>query len=192
MLAPGHDASLQELFAALPGAQARRATRAGALPPGAPGEHATLPALRADPFCVPDLDRFLAASGRGWPRTRWSLLQEAREQHARAAGLVALSSAEDAELEVQGLGGELKPFQRAGVAYLLTAAGRSSPTSRGSARRSRRSPTLQADDAFPAIVVCPANLKLNWRRETEAWLPGRTVRVLSGLDCSRRAAARRT
>src|SRR6185312_3294370 len=39
---------------------------------------------------------------------------------------------------------------------------------------------LQADDAFPAVVVCPANLKLNWLRETRAWLPGRSVELLSG------------
>ncbi len=44
--------------------------------------------------------------------------------------------------------------------------------------------TVQADEAFPAVVVCPANLKLNWMREIEHWLPGRTVRLLSGLGRS--------
>jgi SNF2 family DNA or RNA helicase len=29
-------------------------------------------------------------------------------------------------------------------------------------------------------VVCPASLKLNWLRELERWLPGRTVQALSG------------
>ena len=40
--------------------------------------------------------------------------------------------------------------------------------------------TLQAADAFPAVVVCPASLKLNWVRELEHWLPGRSTRALSG------------
>lgn len=39
---------------------------------------------------------------------------------------------------------------------------------------------LAATDAYPAVVVCPASLRLNWERETRKWLPGRTVEVLSG------------
>src|SRR5262249_16900649 len=46
--------------------------------------------------------------------------------------------------------------------------------------------TLQADGAFPAVVVCPANLKLNWERETRTWLPGRTVQRISGLGTAAR------
>ena len=56
----------------------------------------------------------------------------------------------------------------------------SSPTSRASARRSRRSRRVQADLAYPAVVVCPASLKLNWLREIETWLPGRKAIALSG------------
>jgi SNF2 family DNA or RNA helicase len=33
-------------------------------------------------------------------------------------------------------------------------------------------------------VVCPASLKLNWQRELEQWLPGRTTEVLEGTDAS--------
>ena len=82
-----------------------RAARRRAAPAGRPGaarrrrEHARLPAIRADPFCVPELDRFLAAHDVWVEPEALALLQEVREQHARAAGLVALSAATDAPLE---------------------------------------------------------------------------------------------
>jgi SNF2 family DNA or RNA helicase len=40
--------------------------------------------------------------------------------------------------------------------------------------------TLEADGAYPAIVVCPASLKLNWEREAARWLPHRSVAVIHG------------
>jgi SWI/SNF-related matrix-associated actin-dependent regulator 1 of chromatin subfamily A len=39
---------------------------------------------------------------------------------------------------------------------------------------------LEADEAFPAIVICPASMKLTWAREAAHWLPHRSQQVLSG------------
>ncbi len=133
VLAPGHDPSLLEAFAALQGALPRRPRR------GQEGEHARLPAIRADPFCVPELDHFIASREVWVAPEALELLQEVREQHARAAGIVALSGATDAQLDVRGLGGELKPFQRAGVRYLL-AQRRSAPGRRAGSRQDDRGP----------------------------------------------------
>ena len=43
---------------------------------------------------------------------------------------------------------------------------------------------LEADDAYPAVVICPASLKLNWQREIEHWLPHRSHAVVSGTSAT--------
>ena len=173
VLAPGHDPTLPVKFAAL----------RGVLPCGprrVAHEHARAPAIRADPFCVPELDRFLQAHEIWVAPEALALLQEVREEHARAAGLVALSAATDAPLRVPGLGGELKPFQRAGVSYLLAQRRAFLADEQGLGKTIEALAALESDAAYPAVVVCPASLKLNWLREVERWLPGRSVQVLAG------------
>jgi SWI/SNF-related matrix-associated actin-dependent regulator 1 of chromatin subfamily A len=203
VLAPGHDESQLDAFGELPGASPQQpagAGRGGASRGGAyrgrlnaagqaggtrRGEHASLPAIRADPFCVEDLDSFLAERHIWIEPDALVLLQEIREQHARAAGLVALSAATDAEFEAPNLGGELKPFQRAGVAYLLAQRRAFLADEQGLGKTIEALAALEADDAYPAIVVCPASLKLNWMREIERWLPGRTAQALAGTGAKR-------
>ncbi len=187
VLAAGHDPALVREFAALRGVLepvgprgGTRTLRGTPLRGGQAGEHAQLPAIRADPFCVPQLDAFLA-DGEVWvDPDALALLQEIREQHARAAGLVALSAATDATLHVAGLGGELKPFQRAGVSYLLARRRAFLADEQGLGKTIEALAAIEAAGASPAVVVCPASLKLNWLRELERWLPQRSARALSG------------
>ncbi len=174
VLAPGHDSAQLEGFAALAGTLPVKPRR------GSGHEHEHLPAIRADPFCVPELDAFLAEHGTWVAPEALEALQEIREEHARAAGLVALSAATDAPLEVAGLGGELKPFQRAGVSYLLAQRRAFLADEQGLGKTIEALATLEADGAYPAIVVCPASLKLNWLRELERWLPDRSAHALVG------------
>jgi hypothetical protein len=180
VLAPGHDPTQLDAFAALAGASHGRPHRGNQLIPGTPGEHAGLPSIRADPFCIPQLDGFLAAHETWIAPEALTLLQEVREEHARAAGLVALSAGTDAPLEVPGLGGELKPFQRAGVSYLLAQRRAFLADEQGLGKTIEALASLEADAAYPAIVVCPASLKLNWLRELERWLPSRSAQALAG------------
>jgi SWI/SNF-related matrix-associated actin-dependent regulator 1 of chromatin subfamily A len=174
VLAPGHEPEQLEAFAELRGVLPHKPRR------GARYEHERLPAIRADPFCVPELDGFLATHGTWVAPDALALLQDVREQHARAAGLVELSAATDAPLQVAGLGGELKPFQRAGVSYLLSQRRAFLADEQGLGKTIEALAALEADGAYPAIVVCPASLKLNWLRELEHWLPGRSARALAG------------
>jgi SWI/SNF-related matrix-associated actin-dependent regulator of chromatin subfamily A-like protein 1 len=175
VLAPGHNAGMVEEFARLP------AARAGGDRGGHP--HDRLPAILADPFWVPDLDRFMGEHDPWVAPDALECLQQIREEHARAAGLVALSAATDAALDdliPATLGGELKPFQRAGVEYLLKQRRSFLADEQGLGKTVEALATIEADGAYPAIVVCPASLKLNWMREIERWLPARTAQMLDG------------
>ena len=184
VLAPGHDAAQLEAFTALSGAAPGKSGHGGrGHAMGAPGEHAGMPAIRADPFCVPELDEFLAAHETWIAPEALTLLQEVREEHAQAAGLVELSAATEAPLDgkvVPTLGGELKPFQRAGVRYLLKQRRAFLADEQGLGKTIEALATLEADGAYPAIVVCPASLKLNWLRELSLWLPHRSAQALTG------------
>jgi superfamily II DNA or RNA helicase len=135
----------------------------------------------ADPALAEELSGFVAADPRIHidERAR-SLLTELRVEHERAAATVALSYAEDAELDGLELGGELHPFQRAGVRYALSRRRTFIADEQGLGKTVQALATIEADDAFPTIVLCPASMKLIWERESMKWLPNRTVAVLEG------------
>ena len=173
VLAPGHDLGMLGQFAQLPGVAAGRAGRSE-------HEHDSLPAIAADPFWVPELDRFIADHEPWVAPDALERLQQIREEHALAAGVVALSAAREAALNVPGLGGELKPFQRAGVQYLLKQRRSFLADEQGLGKTIEALATIETDGAYPAIVVCPASLKLNWMRELERWLPARSAQTLDG------------
>ena len=138
-------------------------------------------AVPADPALAKDLVAFVEerpavhvdASAR-------ELLAELLAEHERAAATVALSYAEDADLDGVTLGGELHPFQRAGVRYALARRRTFIADEQGLGKTVQALATLEADGAFPAAVVCPASMKLTWERESSIWLPNRTVAVLDG------------
>lgn len=118
--------------------------------------------------------------------------------------IIASSSASDAELIIEGFGSaklQPFPFQRAGIRYAMRAMGFDYEDGKFSKTREGNGGVLIGDEmglgktvqglgilkaanAFPAVVVCPASLKLNWKREAEAWIEGVQVKVLSGSDTS--------
>ena len=77
-------------------------------------------------------------------------------------------AAEPIEAIAARLGGELAPFQWAGVRYALDARRTFLADEQGLGKTVQALAALEADDAFPAVVVCPASLKLNWEREARA------------------------
>src|SRR6266851_671965 len=94
--------------------------------------------------------------------------------------VIKASSAATAEHTVAGLGGELRPFQKAGVAYASRHERVIIADEMGLGKTVQALATIADTNSYPAVIVCPKSLKLNWARETSKWLPGKSIEVLNG------------
>lgn len=132
----------------------------------------TVPLTQAAP-----LKSIAARFGLSWPV---EADQRAQAQGARRAALSATSRATDADADVdlKGFVGDLRPYQKAGVAYLLAAKRSIQADDMGLGKTAQALAALEADDAFPALAIAPASLVLNWRSECSRWLPHRKVQVV--------------
>jgi SNF2 family DNA or RNA helicase len=139
--------------------------------------------LPLDPWVVHHLDGFLAQHGVAIDAPAEAALEDLREEAAEAQTQIRRSKATEAEpLDgvAEKLGGELQPFQWAGVRYVLDARRVFLSDEQGLGKTVQALAALEADGAYPAVVVCPASLKLNWLREAGRWLPHRSVEVVEG------------
>jgi SWI/SNF-related matrix-associated actin-dependent regulator 1 of chromatin subfamily A len=139
--------------------------------------------VAVDPWVVEQLDAFLAEREVTVTAGAVEVLEELRAENRRAADAVARSRATEAPPIAEAaarLGGELAPFQWAGVRYALQARATFIADEQGLGKTVEALAALEADGAFPAVVVCPAAMKLTWQREAERWLPHRAVAVVHG------------
>jgi SWI/SNF-related matrix-associated actin-dependent regulator 1 of chromatin subfamily A len=147
--------------------------------PGAEGGRV----MPVDPWLYEPLEAFLALHGVEVTSMAVPVLERLRAEAEEAAAAIRASRATEAEpiAEVAAvLGGTLEPFQWAGVRYVLNARRAFLADEQGLGKTVEALAALEADGAFPAIVVCPASLKLNWERETARWLPHRSVALVEG------------
>ena len=147
--------------------------------PGAAGSRA----VPIDPWVVEFLDEFIALHGVQVRPRAAAVLDRLRDEHAQASVAVRDSRAVAADPlpEVAAvLGGELAPFQWAAVRYALRARRVFLADEQGLGKTVEALAAIEAADAYPAIVVCPASLKLNWQREVGTWLAHRSVVVVEG------------
>jgi SNF2 family DNA or RNA helicase len=147
--------------------------------PAAEGNHPSVP---VDPYLLEPLEHYLRTYAVDVAPAAREVLERLRVEHDAAIEDVRRSRAVSGDvLDVEGvLGGELRPFQRAGVEYVLRARRTFLADEQGLGKTVQALAALEADDAYPAIVVCPASLKLNWEREASVWLPSRSVAVVAG------------
>lgn len=83
----------------------------------------------------------------------------------------------------------LYPFQRAGVQFLHVAESALLADEMGTGKTIQTIAALEADRLYPALVVCPNTVKLNWEREFAKWAPARRVTVAeSGTKAAEESA----
>jgi len=136
-----------------------------------------------DPWVIEQLDHFIALHEVEVEGLAARAIAALRAEHDEALIQIRRSRATEAEPlpEVAAvLGGELEPFQWAGVRYVLDARRAFLADEQGLGKTVEALAALEADGAFPAVVVCPASLKLNWQREAARWLPHRTIALVEG------------
>ena len=85
------------------------------------------------------------------------------------------SIAGDSNLLVDGLGGELRPFQRAGVSYMTERKRVLLGDEMGLGKTVQAIAAVCHTKSFPCLVICPVSLQLNWAREIEKWAIGKRV-----------------
>ena len=87
------------------------------------------------------------------------------------------------DLIIPGLQKELRPYQKDGVAYIQSRKGRAligDEMGLGKTAQALAWLQLNQEKAMPALVICPASLKLNWLKEVKIWMDDPKVAVLSG------------
>ncbi len=147
--------------------------------PGAEGTR-TVP---LDPWVAEALDAFVARHGVHLDGPASEVLARLLAERQEAAEAIRRSRSDhgDPIASVAAvLGGELAPFQWAGVDYVLAARRTFLADEQGLGKTVEALAALEADGAYPAIVICPASMKLGWQREAARWLPHRSVAVIEG------------
>jgi SWI/SNF-related matrix-associated actin-dependent regulator of chromatin subfamily A-like protein 1 len=147
--------------------------------------------LKLDPWIADQLDAFVALHEVEVTPAAAAPLAMLVAEHRAAAAVIAASRAKEAAPidEIAGrLGGRLAPFQWAAVRYALRARRCFLSDEQGLGKTVEALAILESDGAFPAVVVCPASIKLTWAREAARWLPHRSLTVLSGRGAVASAA----
>jgi len=136
-------------------------------------------------------DRCKALSERRWERPYWvcpaAIIEEVAEAfpeaeqsegfqkrlaEVRNISEKATAVESDFNLEHFGNGEELMPFQKAGLEFAEATGGNCMISDSMGLGKTIQALSYLAlhPEMRPAVIVCPASLKLNWQREAEMWL----------------------
>jgi len=136
-----------------------------------------LPPTQKNLTALPQFQRQYAFQLRGRLEPQQRMMTRFREAR------IAASLATDAPaLHLPGLRGQLRPFQRAGVAYMVRTRRCLVADEMGLGKTVEALAALTRVSAFPALIVVPAMLRLYWQMQVRRWLPGMLVRQLEHLS----------
>lgn len=139
------------------------------------------------PEALVALNEFISDNGFSGDTER--LAEFAGKITALQAEAIEASKAATADFEVEGLGGVLRPFQKAGAKYAAEKKRCLIADQPGLGKTCESLATVQALNAFPVLIECPASLKLNWYKEVRTWLPQKTINILGSDGIGRLDAA---
>ena len=105
---------------------------------------------------------------------------EARRVSAAASLSVKSSAAVESSLRVDGLGLELYPYQAAGVEYIVEKRKVFVADEMGLGKTLQAIASIEFDGAYPALVVVPPSLTLDWELKIKEAVPHRDVLRLEG------------
>lgn len=102
------------------------------------------------------------------------------EEEKRREEMYNLSSASDTDFrcDIEAL----KPFQHVAVEYISKAKSVIVGDTMGLGKTLESLAAVEHNNLFPVLVISPASLKLNWKKEVFQWCPNRSVEVLNGRE----------
>ena len=147
------------------------------------------------PFDRDLMDQVKSISGRRWNQAEkfWSCpLRDYNINDLLAMGFqmdqslsywyASKSDLANGVVEVSNEFERMYPFQKEGLAFIENHNGRGLIADEMGLGK-----TVQAlsylglhKEKRPALIICPASLKLNWKKEITKWLPGESVSIISG------------
>jgi SNF2 family DNA or RNA helicase len=108
------------------------------------------------------------------------LMDMAAQVETEMTELIQASRSVDAEIQIPELQGALLPYQKAGVSYAARARRTFIADDMGLGKTLQAMSTLEyVHDSYPAVVVCPPSLVLNWASEYSKWYPHRKVATVT-------------
>lgn len=112
------------------------------------------------------------------------VIERATQINEELNALRDASRSTDADIDIPTLNGTLLPYQRAGVAYASSSKRVFIADEMGLGKTVQGMAALEqihlsGGSAYPAVVICPPSLVLNWRKEYERFLPDRRVAMIT-------------
>ena len=129
---------------------------------------------------IAQLEKFATKHKFGWADAAKSAISAIRDA---AKSDIKASHAESSEFAVDKFGNDILqpyPFQKAGIEYAIKKNSVMIGDEMGLGKTIQAMGVIEHRESYPALILCPSIVKVNWMREIQAWLPHRTVQVVNG------------